>query len=151
MYAMCFEKIEEPAIIMRMDASIFTTISSALKKNPAVAAALLFGSQASGQASPESDIDIALLYNKNAVPSAFDMLTLAQELSDLMHKEVDIVLLNEASPIIAMQAVKNGVPLFISDQKAYQNFEVQLITDYADVKTLRKPFENNILKRKLHG
>lgn len=74
-----------------------------------------------------------------------------QNLTDLMHQQVDIVVLNDASPIIAMQAIKNGIPLFIRNQKEYQKFEIKLITDYADLKMIREPFEKNILKRRLHG
>lgn len=39
--------------------------------------------------------------------------------------------------------------LFIHDKKAYQNFEIRLTTDYADLKKLRETFEKDILKRKL--
>lgn len=99
----------------------------------------------------ESDIDVALLYESNHIPKSLDLLAYRQHLSDEMRQDVDIVVLNNASPIIAMQSIKNGIPLLIRDKKAYDNFEMRLITDYADVKILRKPFETNLLKRKLHG
>ena len=121
-----------------------------LQDNREIAAAVLFGSQASNQANQDSDIDIALLYNPKSVPDGLELLQFKQYLSDEMQQEVDIVLLNEASPIIAMQAVKHGVPLFLRDKKAYDKFEIKLITDYADIKRIREPFEKNILRRKLH-
>ena len=120
-----------------------------LEKYPEVSAAILHGSQATGHARQESDIDLAILFTKVFEP--LDLLAFQQELSDEMHVDVDVVVLNTASPIIAMQAVKNGRPLFIKDKKAYQYFEINLITDYADLKKLREPFEKNILQRKLHG
>ncbi len=120
-----------------------------LEKDQGIVSAILFGSQATGKADSESDIDIALLYKPTAIPNGLDLLQFKQELSDMMHQEVDIVLLNNASPIIAMQAVKNGIPLFIRDPKAQGNYEVALITDYADLKKLREPFEKEILKRKI--
>lgn len=121
-----------------------------LQKYNGIAAAVLFGSQATQQANLESDIDIALLYDANSIPDGMELLQFKQDLSDQMQQDVDIIVLNEASPIIAMQAIKHGVPLFLRDKKAYDRFEIKLITDYADVKYMRKPFEENILKRKLH-
>lgn len=121
-----------------------------LQKEKEICGAILFGSEAQGSANQESDIDVALLYNSGKQPSGWDLMQFKQKLSDLMHQDVDIVVLNDASPIIAMQAIKNGAPLFIRDQKKYQQYEVKLITDYADVKKMREPFEKNILKRKLH-
>lgn len=121
-----------------------------LQADTEIAAAILFGSQAKGNTTQESDIDLALLYDKKSIPKPLDLLQFRQQLSDSMMQEVDIVLLNDASPIIAMQAVKNGIPLLIRDPKSYELFEIKLITEYADVKHMREPFEKNILKRKLH-
>lgn len=122
----------------------------ALEKHPEIAAAILFGSESSGHANRESDIDIALLYEAAKTPQYMDLIQFREELCDLMKREVDIVVLNNASPIIAMQAVKNGTPLYIHNNKSYCNFEMRLFTDYADLKRLREPFEKDILKRKLH-
>ncbi len=130
-----------------MDKNKLTEI---LRTHKDIIAAILFGSEAAGNANQESDIDIALLYNRNNIPMPMDLLQYGQELSDLMQQDVDIVLLNDASPIISMQAIKNGIPLIIQNQKAYDAFEIKLITDYADLKRMREPFEKNILKRKLH-
>lgn len=121
-----------------------------LQSHPEIEAAILFGSEASQSADRESDIDIALLYDFGKEPKGLDLLQFKEDLSVLMERKVDIVILNTASPIIAMQAVKNGIPLYIHDARAYSDFEIRLITDYADLKRLREPFEKNILKRKLH-
>lgn len=121
-----------------------------LQKHPEIEAAILFGSEATQTAGRESDIDLALLYDFGKEPQGIDLLQFKEDLSELMQRTVDIVVLNTASRIISMQAVKNGTPLYIHNTKAYSNFEVRLITDYADLKRLREPFEKNILKRKVH-
>ena len=123
----------------------------ALQADKEICVAIFFGSEAQKMANPESDIDIALLNNAWKKPSGIDLMQFQQNLTDLMQQQVDIVVLNDASPIIAMQAIKNGIPLFIRNQKEYQKFEITLITDYADLKKMREPFEKNILKRRLHG
>ncbi|MCB1113501.1 MAG: nucleotidyltransferase domain-containing protein [Chlamydiia bacterium] len=115
-----------------------------------IAALILFGSHASGHADSKSDIDLGAFY-ETAIPGSMEILQLKQKLSDLMGVDVDFIVLNEASPILAMQVIQNGTPLFIKNMKAYRDFEVKLITDYADLKRVLKPFEENILKRKLHG
>ena len=125
-------------------------LTALLQSNPNITAAILFGSEANGKATQGSDIDIALLYETTHIPKPLDVLQLREELSDQMRQDVDIVLLNDASPIIAMQAIKNGIPLLIRDHKAYNLFEIKLATDYADVKKMREPFEKTILDRKLH-
>lgn len=132
-----------------MDDQSKNKLIAALKKDPGITAALLFGSQASGHATSESDIDVAVLYDLNP-PEPLDVLQFKQQLSDVMNLDVDFVILNNASPILAMQAISTGVPLFIDDMTSYREFEVRLITDYADLKMMLKPFEENILKRKLH-
>lgn len=126
-----------------------TKLLKHLESIPTIVAAILFGSQATGQANSESDIDIAILFETSKLPTGLELIQLKQELSDLVHQDVDLVLLNGASPIIAMQALKNGVPLFIRDPIPYHRYEVELITDYADLKKLHEPFEKNILKRKI--
>lgn len=125
-------------------------LTALLQSNPNITAAILFGSEANGKATQESDIDIALLYETTHIPKPLDVLQLREDLSDEMRQDVDIILLNNASPIIAMQAIKNGIPLLIRDHKAYNTFEMNLVTDYADVKKMRQPFEKTILDRKLH-
>lgn len=121
-----------------------------LKKDPDITAAILFGSYATGHFDGDSDVDVALLFNRGKETSLLERLDMQQTLSDVIHKDVDLISLNEASPILAMQVTKYGTPLFIRNQRLYDEYEMKLITDYADVKKMREPFENDILKRKLH-
>lgn len=122
-------------------------LKSELEKNRDISAAILYGSFAKGFANDQSDIDVAILFKK--VPDPIALFSIKQELSDAMKSDVDVISLNSASPIICMQAIKSGIPLFINDKRAYDEFEMRLITDYADLKKLREPFEKDILKRKL--
>lgn len=111
----------------------------------------LFGSQHNGTASSQSDVDIAILFKWNFVPSPMQLLELRETISDSLEKDVDLVCLNNASPIIAMQVVKNGEELQIKDKKDYYKYLITLFTDYADLKMLRHDMETNITKRKYYG
>ena len=119
-----------------------------LQSDPRIQAAVLFGSQAAGYADENSDIDVAVLYASS--PDPIEKLKFQELLSEEMKQQVDLVSLNEASPILAMQVVKNGSLLYVLDPRAYAEFEVRLITDYADLKRLLEPFEKSLLERDLH-
>ncbi len=111
----------------------------------------LFGSQAKGLAREKSDVDCAILFQKNNVPNTLDLMQIRESLTDVLNKEVDLVCLNTASPIIAMQIYRYGKVLFKNDFKQYAQYIIDLFTDYFDLKLMRKPLEEGILKRKYYG
>ncbi|MBD5803328.1 Nucleotidyltransferase domain protein [Azoarcus sp. Aa7] len=44
----------------------------------------LFGSRLKGTAGPDSDVDLLVEFDRNAIPTLFDMAEMEQELSDLL-------------------------------------------------------------------
>jgi hypothetical protein len=78
-------------------------------------------------------------------------LGLRENLVDLFHKEVDLVCLNSASPIIGMQVLKYGKCVLGMDQKLLHIYQMTLFTDYCDLKKLRQPMEEDISNRKFYG
>lgn len=103
----------------------------------------LFGSTASEHHSKESDIDIAILFQIE--PDFYYLDDVKDSLSRFIKKQIDIVILNNASPIIKMQILKNGIPL-IRRGSAYEEFFTRTVVEYADLKIVRKEIEDNILK-----
>jgi hypothetical protein len=71
---------------------IFSCISSLLKKYHAEMA-LLFGSYARDEATGNSDIDVLVIGGKNFSPT--DIFAIAEELSELTNKAVDVYELQE--------------------------------------------------------
>lgn len=67
-----------------------------------------------------------------------------------LHRPVDLVCLNTADTIIASQVLKNYKILMVKDQKALSKYFMRVVVDYAELKELRKPMEDNILKRRRH-
>lgn len=110
----------------------------------------LFGSHAKGTATEKSDIDCAILFKKDSVPDAFKLIEIREHLSDTFNQDVDLICLNTASPIISMQIYKYGKTLLKKDPAAYSQYIMDLFTDYFDLKMMRKPLEDNILKRKYY-
>lgn len=114
-------------------------LSDYLGRLPDVLAALVFGSAAAGRLRPDSDLDIAVLFPAQAVPDALAAVELRERLTQFASRDVDLVVLNQAPPILAFQAIKNGRIIACHDQHAYQCYVMRLISEYADFKRIRRP------------
>lgn len=112
-----------------------------------LAAVVLFGSQVDGSAKEESDVDVALLFSHESKPTGMELWSQRQELAEWLGKEVDLVLLNGASPLLAMQVFKKGEELFVPDRKSYDQFVMTLFTDYADLTLIRQPMIEAMARR----
>ena len=126
-------------------------LTTYLEAQPAVLAAVLFGSAAAGRLRPESDLDLALLFVDDGVPDAFAALDLRAALEQRAGRDVDLIVLNRAPTILAFQATKKGKLITCRDPRAYQRYIVRLISEYADFKRIRRPIEEAVIKRRIYG
>jgi len=110
--------------------------------------AFLMGSQASGRAKPDSDVDVAVLFNNS--PAVEEILSLKDEIEHLVKKDVDMIVLNEAGPVICKQALKTGI-LLLNRNCSYEKFFTRGINDYDDLKYYRRDIEKNILEGKIYA
>ncbi len=110
---------------------------AAIFKARRVVFAYLFGSQAKGDAGPLSDIDIAVCFDE-AIPcdEHFDLrLEVLGELTDLFQTDdIDLVVLNEAPPLLAHRILRDGRLLFSADRRARLRFETRAVLKYLDWK-----------------
>lgn len=109
----------------------------------------VFGSIVKGRAREESDIDIAILFSKK--PSIEVLFKIKDEISEILKKEIDIAVLNVASPILEMQVLKNGKLLFERKKGEYAKFFIKTIELYEDLKICRAEVEKKILKGRIYG
>ena len=109
----------------------------------------LYGSAVSRRMHAASDVDIGILFG--TIPNASQVNTLTAELSSLLKHEVDLVVLNHASPILRMQVLKKGVLVFARDLKVYPQFFVDTVNQYDDLKRIRKTCEDNILRGRIYA
>lgn len=98
-----------------------------------VLAAYLFGSEAEGRSHRESDVDVAVLLDRDAVPSARDRfdyrVRLGSDLVGALHRNrVDVVLLDDAPPLLARRIVTEGECVYRRAPSAEHDFvrDVQL-------------------------
>lgn len=110
--------------------------------------AFLIGSFAAGTARPDSDVDIAVLFGR--VPDYMDVLDLRDRLSALVEREADLVVLNDSGPVIRMQVLKTGIRLR-AEKGAYEEFFVRTVNEYDDLKQIRAPIEEAVLRKKIYA
>ncbi len=112
---------------------------------PQVFAIYLFGSEASGNATNESDLDIAVLADKKL--PAMELWLLAQELSKKLNRDVDLVDLQSASAVLRIQVIAKGKRLFCKNERAAAIFEDFVFADYARLNEERAAILRDIQQR----
>jgi len=110
------------------------------------AAVLLFGSEATGRANALSDVDLAVLLDRHATTPILTIRTVASDVEAIVGRPVDLVVLNAASPVIAMQVLRGGRLLSCASAECLEEFTVRTLTDYADLKIVRRPIEERLLR-----
>ena len=102
-----------------------------------VVLAYLFGSQAKGKTGLLSDIDIAVYFDESAPANErFDLRleTLGQLMDLFKTDEVDLVVLNDAPPLLSYRILKEGTLIFSDNHKKRLDFEVKAVLKYLDWK-----------------
>lgn len=126
-------------------------IKQCLTGDPGILVAFLYGSQVNGPTDADSDVDIAVLYARNRQPDVNDRLQLTEDLVSITKRQVDLLILNEASPIICMQVLRKGKKIFERDHRTYLDFFVKTINEYDDLKRIRAIIEQNIMQGRIYG
>ena len=111
--------------------------------------AFLFGSFVGKQVHPSSDVDIGILFK--TVPDIEAINDMTEHLSSILHREVDLAVLNHASPILKMQILKHGRLVYASDGRHFHQFFTDTVNQYDDLKQARKTCEENILKGRIYA
>ncbi|MDU8607788.1 type VII toxin-antitoxin system MntA family adenylyltransferase antitoxin [Pseudomonas syringae group sp. 247E2] len=93
--------------------SLLTHLQSRL---PDLLAVYLFGSQATGHANSESDLDLAVLVPGTLDP--LDLWRLAGEIADIVNLPVDLIDLRTASTVMKYQIITKGRRLWCKDEAA---------------------------------
>ncbi|MGH7321877.1 MAG: type VII toxin-antitoxin system MntA family adenylyltransferase antitoxin [Candidatus Rokuibacteriota bacterium] len=117
---------------------------------PGIVSAYLFGSHASGRPHRESDVDVGVLLDWEVYqsrPARFDArIRLASELSGRPGRsDVDVVILNDAPPLLARRIVMEGRRILCLDAEADHAFRRDIQLRAADV----APFLRRMARLKL--
>ncbi len=109
-----------------------------LAKHCSVKAAWLFGSRATGDARPDSDVDIGVLLE--AAPRTLSEIpdALAAALEAVVDCPVDVVVLNGAPVDLVRRVLVEGMLLVEHDPSARVAFEVQKQNEYWDLEPMMR-------------
>ncbi len=109
-----------------------------------IAAIYLYGSVVTQTFTTMSDIDIGVLYTRDTIPSWNQRLHDQLELADLLGTDVDLILLNQVSPILGYQVLKKGICILNHDPSSVNSFFVKTLNEYFDLKQVRQVIEKNL-------
>ena len=118
------------------------SLREVLGARPEIQEAYLFGSRARGQAGAHSDVDVAVYLDLALVPD-FPFGYAAELSAGLMHTlghgNIDVIVLNQAPPLLYHRAICQGVRLLARHGPATTTREGQALSRYCDyVVQLRK-------------
>ncbi len=95
-----------------------------------IAAAYLFGSSATGKDRKKSDIDIAIMVKSKI--EAMVRVEMETALSTRLHRDVDLVIFDQGSPLLQHQILKYGRLVYEADPKERVRQEVFARNAYLD-------------------
>ena len=132
--------IDQTQRVPRLDDELLGKLAESLDREGVVAASLI-GSQARGQVAPLSDIDLGVWCDPGLDAAARLRLRLdlaAAAARAVGTEEIDLVLLNGATPLFRHRAVRDGRRLLERDPRARVRFEARAMLDFLDTKPLRE-------------
>lgn len=131
-------KLDEDAIIDRLRRNL-----------PGLQAVYLFGSVASGDAGPESDVDLAVLDDSPLDPLA--LWDLAGEIADLVDRPADLADLRKASTVLQHEVITRGRRLFSRDA-ATDLYETFILSEKTALDERNEGLLRDILREgRVHG
>ncbi|MCF2138152.1 MAG: nucleotidyltransferase domain-containing protein [Candidatus Thorarchaeota archaeon] len=106
-------------------------ITEALKRADHVIFVYIFESVARGQTHPLSDLDIAVFLDKYNVDEFLEILN---NNADIVECKVDLVVLNDASPLLRHRVVSEGILLFSKNKELTIQFYTDALIEGLDFK-----------------
>lgn len=106
---------------------IIESLKEYFENSANVLMAFLFGSLAKNMQCSESDVDIAVyLKDEGKWEKVWN------DVEDILNKDIDLVILNNARATIAWSAIKRGIPLSIKDRKLFIEFMLEVSREAED-------------------
>jgi len=117
-----------------ISADALEKIGKFARSNDVIAAAYVFGSSVAGKERRESDIDIAIMVRGSM--GGFERVQLETELSNLLGKDIDLVIFSSGSALLQHQILKYGRIVYEADPGERVRQEVKARREYLDSQVL---------------
>ncbi len=119
-------------------------LRSRISSLPAVRLAALFGSQARGEARPRSDVDLGVLLDPDTPAVRWQIV---EELERVAEREVDVIFLAEAPPLLRFEISRDGVLLFEKEDGLWTDVKVRAMVDWWDWAPYSRLFTKAAVRR----
>lgn len=116
-------------------------------KQQRVIFAYFFGSWVKGKTGLLSDIDIAVYLDEKISPAEFfDLkLKLLGNFMDIFKtNNIDVVVLNDAPPLLSHRILKEGILIFSNNEKKRLEYEVKAVLKYLDWKPFLEKYTKEV-------
>ena len=120
-----------------------------LSRFPAVQAVYLFGSHAQGRATPDSDVDLALVGSRDALQAA--KLEILADLTAEGVDQVDLVVLDGADPSLRFEAVHVNCLVYARPDFDHGSYFSRTLREFFDLEPYLSIQRQAYKQRLLHG
>ena len=113
-------------------------INNIFKNHDEILLCYLYGSYVSGNRTEFSDIDIGIFLDKSFKKPYLYQVELSLEIEKEFNNkiEIDICILNEATPRFLYNVIKNGRNIYKKEEKIQHKFEIRILYYYLDIKPM---------------
>jgi len=113
-------------------------IIETIKAHPDVIAVYLFGSHAKGEATPLSDVDIAVIL-KNPNPES------EAEIGSLVSPQIDVALFHRLPLHLKHDVFKYGREIFVRDEEKLLEIKLEVMRAYLDTHRMYRQISSEVL------
>jgi predicted nucleotidyltransferase len=129
-----------PGIKDQIPEDLCRRINNFARGHVEIVAIYIFGSIATAKNRAGSDIDVAIMFRSPI--KGMERVQLETSLSNLLERDVDLIVFEEASPLLQHQILKYGCLVYESDPKERVRQEVVARREYLDTTVLYKVIED---------
>jgi len=126
---------------------ILSLLKRFLEEEKEVIFAYLYGSYARGKTHPFSDVDIAVYLRENDFKTYMQLLAKLPEIG----KEIDLRVLNDASPLFKYKVIKEGKLLVNKDDGLLKKFIYETLIEALEIKDIIEEMRKKRIERLLNA
>ena len=126
---------------------ILSLLKRFLEEEKEVIFAYLYGSYARGKTHPFSDVDIAVYLRENDFKTYMQLLAKLPEIG----KEIDLRVLNDASPLFKYKVIKEGKLLVNKDDELLKKFIYETLIEALEIKDIIEEMRKKRIERLLNA
>jgi predicted nucleotidyltransferase len=120
---------------MKLDPKQLAKIGDYFTRKPEVAAVYLYGSYGRDEAKEDSDVDLGIiLREKSQTPFCLPQVVMADELKEILRKEVEVQDLTLCRVDFAHRVISEGKLIYCGDEEKRISFEEKIMREFFDLK-----------------